>query len=146
MDTEFLGQSMKFPIAVNKATGRFETSKGNQSVKEAIHIILMTGKTERFMRPEFGTNIMSYTFRDTNVSMLNLLARDLKNDIENEEPRITDVTVSFDTKSKQGVLFVNIDYTVIAENVRENMVFPFYLNADEEEAEEEAELDENELL
>ena len=146
MDTAFLGKGMKFPPAVNKATGRFIISEGNENIKEAIYVILMTAKTERFMRPSFGTSIMKYTFMDTNATMLNLFKNELREDIEEAEPRVTDVDINFDTTQKQGVLFVNIDYTVIGENVRENLVFPFYLNDEADGEQKEELLDEDEQL
>lgn len=145
MDSAFLGQGMKFPPTINKATGRFEITSGRQNVRESIHMILLTQKTERFMRPDFGTGIMKYTFLDTSPSMLTLLERELRSDIESNEPRIKDVDIEFDTETKAGVLFVNINYTVRNENVRENIVFPFYLNADMS-GEEEVLIDDEEFL
>lgn len=148
MENDFLGVGMKFPPSIDKATGRFEVSSGRQNVKESIHMILLTQKTERFMRPEFGTEIMKYTFMDTSNSMLTLLERELREDIENQEPRITDLSIGFDTETKVGVLFVDINYTVRDSNVRDNIVFPFYLQADVERIEDKEEDDiyEDELL
>ena len=61
-DITFLGKGMKFPPQINKATGRFMTSSEKENIKESIYLILMTQKTERFMRPDFGSSIMQYTF------------------------------------------------------------------------------------
>lgn len=140
---EFLGRGMKFPPQVNPATGRFETSEGNQSVKESIYIILMTQKTERILKPGFGASLMSYTFMDTSVTMLNVMARELENELATQEPRIEAVSVDVDPNVKDGCLIVNISYTVRETNTRDNMVFPFYLNAtweEEETVDENAEL------
>jgi phage baseplate assembly protein W len=129
----FLGKGMKFPPQINRTTGRFVCASGAESVKESIYLILMTQKTERFMRPEFGSNILSYTFTDMGGGMLTLMASDIAGTIAAQEPRVTDVNVNMDPDSKPGCLFINIEYTLIETNVRENMVFPFYLNAGEEE-------------
>lgn len=67
-DKKFLGSGMKFPPQINEATGRFMTSSAEQSVKESIYLILMTQRTERFARPGYGSNLMSYTFMDTNIT------------------------------------------------------------------------------
>ena len=65
----FLGTGMKFPPQINPATGRFAVSSEEESVKESVYLILMTQKTERFLRPEFGSDLMSYTFMDINISV-----------------------------------------------------------------------------
>lgn len=125
----FLGTGMKFPPQINKATGRFMTSSEKENIKESIYLILMTQKTERFMRPNFGSSIMQYTFIDTNSSVLTLMSRNIREDIELQEPRVENVVVDIDPEVKKGCLIVNIDYTVVSENTHDNLVFPFYLNA-----------------
>ena len=135
-EEKFLGTGMKFPPQINPTTGRFICVSGKESIKESVYLILMTQRTERFMRPEFGSSVMSYVFAQTDDTMLNLMAHEIAADIMRDEPRVEQVNVSMDQNSKPGCLFVNIDYVVRGENVRENMVFPFYLG---EEPEKESE-------
>lgn len=129
---EFLGNGVKFPPQVNKATGRFMMSDGLQSVKESVYTILMTQKTERILHPDFGCGLLSYTFMDINLTSLNLMSREIAANIMKAEPRISDVSVNIDANTKPGCLIVNIEYKVIELNVRDNLVFPFYLNTGEE--------------
>ena len=136
MAQEFLGSGMKFPPQINPATGRFEVARGETSVKESVYIILMTQKTERWIRPEFGSSLMNYTFMDTSTTMLSLMARDIAGDLMRQEPRLADVNVKIDAKSKQGCLIIYIDYLIRQTNVRDNLVFPFYLDTTWEEPEE----------
>lgn len=135
-EKSFLGAGMKFPPRVNPATGRFVVSEGRENVKESVYLILMTQKTERWIHPDFGSRLMSYTFMDTSVTMLNIMAREITEDILNKEPRVADVNIDIDPNIKNGCLIVNIDYRIIADNTRDNMVFPFYLNVTTNEAEE----------
>ena len=132
-DKKFLGKGMKFPPQINQATGRFMVSSEEQSVKESIYLILMTQRTERVVRPDFGSNLMSYTFMDVNVTTLAMMRRSLTEQILTQEPRVGNVEITVDPNTKDGCLIVNIDYTVSATNQRDNLVFPFYLNADVEE-------------
>ncbi len=129
----YLGAGMKFPPQVDKATGRFVVSSEEESVKESVYLILMTQKTERFLRPDFGSNLMSYTFMDINVTSVNMMVRDLTEQILRQEPRVRDVIITTDSQTRDGCLLVNIEYTVRSNNVRDNLVFPFYLNATAEE-------------
>ncbi|MBO5278892.1 MAG: GPW/gp25 family protein [Lachnospiraceae bacterium] len=136
-DKSFLGAGMKFPPQVNPATGRFMVSTDRISVKESVYLILMTQKTERWVRPDFGSRLMSYTFMDTSATMLNIVAREITEDILSKEPRVADVMVDIDPNVKNGCLIVNIDYRIIADNTRDNLVFPFYLNVTMEEEQDE---------
>lgn len=137
MAQDFLGTGMAFPPRVDPATGRIVLSKGLQSIKESIYLILMTQTTERLTRPDFGTDSASYVFMDTSLTQLTIMKRDLTEAILRQEPRVSFVDIDIDSEEKQGYVLVNIDYTVAATNQTENMVFPFYLNAtpvpDEEE-------------
>ena len=138
-DKKFLGTGCRFPVQVDPATGRFMTSSGNQSVKESIYLILMTQRTERLTRPDFGSNIMNYTFMDTGATMLSIFRRDISEAILSQEPRIADVEITTEFHENQGMILVNIDYLVSDTNTRDNMVFPFYLDRAAEPEEEPAE-------
>lgn len=133
------GTGMKFPPQVNPATGRFALSMGMQSVKESIYLILMTNKTERMVRPSFGSRIMEYTFMDMTETRMTMLAGELRSDILMQEPRILDLEIFMEPVQDQGCLMVNISYTAAGERERErdNLVFPFYLYDDSEGAENE---------
>ncbi|MCD6482266.1 MAG: GPW/gp25 family protein, partial [Candidatus Izimaplasma sp.] len=60
MKSSFLGTGWKFPIEVDSTTGRIKTVSYEDDIKESIFIILGTGKGERIMRPDFGSNINKY--------------------------------------------------------------------------------------
>ena len=140
-DKRFLGTGCKFPVQIDPATGRFMTVSGNRSVKESIYLILMTQRTERLVRPDFGSDIMSFTFMDTGTTMLSILKRNLSQTIMREEPRISDLEITLEHRDRQGVIIINLDYMVAETNTRENMVFPFYLDRGSTEAEESIETD-----
>ena len=137
MEQAFLGTGVTFPPQIDPATGRFKMSRGSQSVKESIYLILMTQVTERITRPDFGTRTASYVFMDVNLSELTLMKRDLEDSIMSQEPRVADVEVSTQMQAQQGYILINIDYVLAENNERDNMVFPFYLNAEPEISDEE---------
>lgn len=134
-DREYLGSGLKFPLQVNKATGRIVMSDGVQSVKESIYIILMTQKGERFTRRNFGSRLLSYTFMDTSITRINMMKREIEQTIIAQEPRISDVDVDIEPKLDKGCLIVNVSYMVAKSHTRDSIVFPFYLNieADDDE-------------
>ena len=132
-DRAFLGAGMKFPPQIDPGTGRFAVSTREQSVRESVYLILMTSRGERWLEPGFGSQMASYAFMDTSPTMLRMLSDDLRDLLLTQEPRISDVDVQIDPEVKNGCLIVSIQYTVAATNSRDNLVFPFYLNAAREE-------------
>jgi len=137
MEREFLGTGVTFPPQVDPATGRFKMSVGPQSVRESVYLILMTQISERLTRPEFGTNTASYVFMDVNQTNLTIMKRDLADSILSQEPRISYVNIQTSMEAQQGYILINVDYTLAENNKRDNLVFPFYLNAEPAPDEEE---------
>ena len=135
----FLGSGMKFPPQIDKSTGRFVISAGEQSVKESIYLILMTQRGERWLEPQFGARLLGYSFMDTSATMLGLMKNDLTSVLLEQEPRLSDVTVSIDPTVRNGCLLINISYVIAQTNQRDNLVFPFYLNVQPEEESDEQE-------
>lgn len=129
----FLGSGMKFPPQIDKSTGRFVLSAGEQSVKESIYLILMTHRGERWLEPMFGARLFDYSFMDTSPTILGLMKNDLMSVLLEQEPRISDVTVTIDPTVRDGCLLINISYVIAQTNTRDNLVFPFYLNVEPEE-------------
>lgn len=129
-DKEYLGSGLKFPIQVNKATGRAVMSRAEQSVKESVYIILMTQKGERFARRDFGSRLLSYTFMDTSITRINMMAREVERTILEQEPRISDVDVDVEPRLDKGCLIVKINYVIAADHTSGSLVFPFFLNVE----------------
>lgn len=129
MQQQFLGTGMKFPPQIDPGTGRFALSTGAQSVKESVYLILMTNIGERWLEPTFGSQLMSYTFMDTSITMLSLISDNIREFILSQEPRISDVDININSEAREGCLIINIDYTISATNTQDNLVFPFFLNA-----------------
>ncbi len=126
-EKNFDGTGMKFPPQVNSATGRFALSQGMQSVKESVYLILMTGKTERMLRPSFGSRIAEYAFMDMTETRMTLLAGNLRSEILQQEPRISDLEISIEPVQEKGCLLVNISYIAKEEQKRDRLAVPFYL-------------------
>ena len=129
----FLGTGMKLPPQIDPGTGRFSLSSGAQSVRESVYLILMTQRGERWLEPEFGSRILSYTFLDISPTTVTLLTNELRALLLEQEPRISDVQVELDPETREGCLIFNLSYTITETNTRDNLVFPFYLNPGEGE-------------
>ena len=129
MAGSFLGTGMKFPPQTDPTTGRIATSSEEESIKESVYLILMTQRFERLMRPDFGSDLLSYTFMDMNNTSISMLTYRLTETLRQQEPRITGINITTENMDKKGVILINIEYTIINTNTQDNLVFPFYLNA-----------------
>ncbi len=126
MEHSFLGTGIKFPIQINNITGEFVMSSEEESVKESVYIILMTQKSERWLRPSFGSNILSYTFTDISLTRISMMEKEIERAITDNEPRISKVDVDIQPAMDKGCLIISLQYTIARTNRKDNLVFPFY--------------------
>lgn len=126
MEHSFLGTGIKFPIQVNEVTGEFVMSSEEESVKESVYIILMTQKGERWLRPAFGSSILSYVFTDISLTRISMMEKEIARTIIDNEPRISQADVDIRPAMDQGCLIINLQYTIARTNRKDNLVFPFY--------------------
>lgn len=124
---EFMGRGLKFPLQIDPKTGKFAMVSEEEDIAEAIGIIINTVQGERVMRPDFGSNVLDYTFSAASDSLRQSLAFDLREQLGYLEPRIDDIEVRCrDTNELEGAIVVEIGYRVRSTNNRYNRVYPFY--------------------
>jgi len=125
---QFLGTGFKFPIQIDKATGRMKTSSYEEDIKEAIWIIVMTKKGERVRNPEFGCSIHEYVFGTMDFQTLKKMEWSVQEALTLWEPRITDIQVTVSiAQDLEGAVRIEVSYRVRATNNPYNLVFPFYI-------------------
>lgn len=125
----FLGCGISFPPRVDEVTGRIRMSSQEDDIREAIRIILFTGKGERVMQPEFGCQIRKYAFSSMGMIDRTGMEEEVRQALIRWEPRITDTEVKVDDgRAEQGMVEIHISYAVRATNNPYNLVFPYYIN------------------
>ena len=131
MEGDFVGTGWAFPPRVN-GSGGMALVRDDRELEEAMRIILLTYPGERPMRPEFGSRLRDYVFRETTPAMFAALAHEVRSSLGRWEPRVdvTEVRVIPD-EFDHSVLFVDIQYVTKATNDRRNLVFPFYTIPDD---------------
>ena len=124
---EFMGKGLKFPLQIDPKTGKIAMVSEEEDIAEAIGIIINTVQGERVMRPDFGSNVLDYTFSAASDSLRQSLAFDLREQLGYLEPRIDDIDVRCsDTDALEGAIVIEVDYRVRSTNNRYNRVYPFY--------------------
>lgn len=126
MSSRFVGRGWAFPMGV-APTGGVAMVEQEPEIEQAIRIILGTAPGERPMRPEFGCGIHDYVFAPGDGDTAGRIAHEVRAALSRWEPRIevTDVVVAYDTVT-DGVLYLDVRYTVRSTNNPRNLVFPFY--------------------
>lgn len=128
-EKSFLGIGWSFPPTFDKDRGDIEMVTKDEDIKQSLHIYFNTKLGERMMRQDYGCIIHEHLFDRLDRSMLDVLTFELKQNIGNIEPRIKVDDIQMNpSKPEDGFIEINILYTVITTNVRDNIVFPFYLN------------------
>jgi phage baseplate assembly protein W len=123
----FLGVGWKFPLRVTPGGG-FDFSSGEQSVEEAIWILLGTAKGERQMLPRFGCGIHDLVFAPNNSATRGYVQHLVKDALTEWEPRIDVLDVNVTSPSnEENTMLIRVDYRIRSNNTFGNLVYPFYL-------------------
>ncbi len=127
--TEFLGVGWQFPVMRSTTDmSRFALAKYEDSIQQAIRIVLSTSKGERVMRPDFGCGLHELIFDPNNASTRGLAEHYVREALLNWEPRIEVLQVEANSAGTQEeAIILTISYRVRATDSRFNLVYPFYL-------------------
>jgi phage baseplate assembly protein W len=122
MDTGRLyGRGISFPPRVG-SDGRVAWSEGEQNVREAIRVILLTEQRERLMLAEFGGSLGLFLFEPNTVTTRHLIKDRIQKALARWEPRIQveAVTVEPDPADTQAAV-ATITYKLVATQSRERV-------------------------
>jgi len=125
MHVDFLGKGLNFPMEMQ--SGHLRMADSEDSIRQAIWIILATAPGERIMRPDFGCGIHDLVFAVNDVATRTRVGQQVRDALVRWEPRIDLLDVTVETKGRGELLLINIQYRARTTNNLFNMVFPFYL-------------------
>lgn len=127
IDKSFLGTGWNFPPTFRREWYGVEMVSDKENVEKSMRVILETIAGERIMLPTFGCNLRPYVFEPMNVPNIAIIEKIVKDALTYHEPRI--IVNDLDSKPNfgQGLIKINIKYTIIVTNTRYNYVFPFYM-------------------
>lgn len=126
MSVGFLGVGWGFPVSLDG--GRIATGRYEESIRQAVWIILATARGERKMRPDFGCGVHDLVFATNSAETAGRAATGVREALVRWEPRIDleNVDVTSDPEEPSRLL-IQIEYRVRSTNNRFNLVYPFYL-------------------
>lgn len=122
----FLGRGWSFPPVLTDSGIRM--SAYEQDIEESLYILFSTSPGERVNHYDYGCPLRRYAFEPITTQTTVRMRNDITRAIILFEPRITLEDISFEEQPEKGLLLIQLTYTVVRTNNRNNMVYPFYLN------------------
>ncbi|HEX9046990.1 MAG TPA: GPW/gp25 family protein [Verrucomicrobiae bacterium] len=115
------GQGISFPPRVGP-DGRVAWSAGEENVREAIRVVLMTNLKERVRLPEFGGGLKSFLFEPNNSTTHHLMEDRIEKALRQWEPRIVveSVRVEPDAEDREAAV-ATIHYKLVATQTRKRV-------------------------
>ena len=133
-ERDHLGKGLRFPVSVN-LNGGVSSSQFEENVRQSLFIILGTAPGERIMRPDFGCRIHDLMFAPNNDITAARAEVYCEEAIYKYEPRIEKLVCrALPHPDQPNRLDVRIEYVIAGKNDKRNLVFPFYLRNEDDEA------------
>lgn len=127
-DHAFLGTGWGFPPFFGAGGSDVEVVSGPVDIHQSLRILLSTRLGERVMREDYGCDLSGLLFEEMSQGLINQITGLVSDAILYHEPRIDlskiDVASS---EAEQGLLLIQLEYSIRGTNSRFNMVYPFYL-------------------
>lgn len=136
---KFLGKGWGFPIDKKDGVprvkrdpdpdGQFAAAEHEESINQAIWIVLSTPLGERVMRPNFGCAIHELVFAPNSPATRGMAEHHVREALLRWEPRIEVLDVrAITSDGPDEELWIGVDYRVRTTDTRFNFVYPFYLD------------------
>jgi len=127
-DTSFLGRGWSFPPQFGR-TGGLQMVEEGEDIRQSLHILLSTAPGERVMQPAYGCGLRQLVFGSMDDSLVTEIRDLVERAVRLYEARIDLHSVAVDDSALiEGLLRIELSYTVRSTNSRDNFVYPFYLN------------------
>lgn len=123
-----IGIGWSFPPTFDLLNKTVLTVEGVTDIQQSLSILFGTKPGERILLQEYGCDINVALFQNISLTEQTILENNIKQAIINYEPRIDLNKVAIDgSRLVDGILYIQIDFTVRTTNSRHNMVFPYYV-------------------
>ncbi len=125
----FLGIGWAFPPHFKKEGGTVHMVSEANDICESLHILLSTRLGERIKRPNYGCNLDTLLFEPANTQFLAFVRGFVERSVLLHEPRVQlDRVIMNADQINDGLIQIDVQYTIRATNTPDNYVYPFYLD------------------
>jgi phage baseplate assembly protein W len=128
-DESYLGAGWSFPPVFDKTNAAIVLVTEEDDVAQSLQILLGTRVGERVLQPRFGCDLDIMLFEPITTTLVANVKDMIRTAILYFEPRIDIDNIQINTvRVEDGLVLIELQYTILATNSRYNLVFPFYLN------------------
>ena len=126
-DMSFLGKGWSFPPEFSKREKAVKMVTAEEDIKESLLILLSTSPGERLMQPTYGCGLKALIFENITESSLTEIRDVIERAVLFFEPRINLDSIDIDSDYIfDGLINIQLNYTIRMTNSRSNIVYPFY--------------------
>ena len=127
-DKSFLGTGWSFPPMFDKVSATVQLVSEEDDIAQSLQLLLSTTPGERVMQPDFGCNLDIMLFEPITTTLVAFVKDMIETSILYFEPRIDLDFVDINTlQVTEGLILIQLHYTVLSTNSRYNLVYPYYL-------------------
>jgi hypothetical protein len=129
VDKAFLGVGWSFPPEFHKRADALGVKMvaEEEDIGESLRILLSTNPGERVMQPSYGCGLKAMVFAAINERTITELKDIIERAVLFFESRITLEDIDVNTEDAlDGILKIQLNYSVRKTNTRSNIVYPFY--------------------
>lgn len=127
MERQYLGRGWSFPPSFVRETGGVTMLEDEADVVSSLEILLSTTPGERVLQPLYGCNMSELLFESLDTRMKTLMADKIESAILYYEPRVKLESIGLDDSlDLEGVVLIQVVYTVKSTNSRFSFVYPYY--------------------
>ena len=99
--------------------------------KNSLEILLSTSLGERVLNPTYGCRLSALAFETLDTGMITQIVEIINDAVLIHEPRVIVDEVTLENTNNDGVVNININYTISATNSSYNLVYPFYVSEEQ---------------
>lgn len=111
-------RAMAYPCQLEAGLGRFRPMTEQEEIAQSVRMILLTRRGERSYRPDFGARLDRFAFENMDTTTRNLIRQEVVASLQEWEPRIWMIEVSFQPEPQNGQLIVDIHYQLRANGIK----------------------------
>ena len=127
IDKTFLGTGWSFPPEFQGQAKAVKMVSDEEDIRHSLWMLLYTEPGERTLQPAYGCGLRTLVFESISASVCTEMQDMIERAILFFEPRITlDRIVVCSERITQGLIEIELTYTIRTTNTRSNMVYPFY--------------------
>ena len=124
-DKTYLGTGWGFPVRFNQRGVHLVSDE--EDIWESLRILFSTIPGERVFRYHYGCPIDKWVFSKIDLSERTMIIDIIEQAIRDGEPRIITDSVDVEVRDPlEGILWINVEFTIRQTNSRSSLVFPFY--------------------